>query len=114
MILTFTHPRGELLYSLYVLSQGDNMGRTVPTYRMVLEWKIWEWNRIRRFLSKESQEALDSVLFKARHHADAASFATFVDPAQAMYLCILMETERELWEMKMEICKEIFDRNMIT
>lgn len=90
------------------------MGRTVPTYRMVLEWKIREWSRIRRFLSKESQEALDSVLFKARRHADAASFATFVDPAQAMYLCILMETERELWEMKKEICVEIFERNLMT
>ena len=47
-------------------------------------------------LNKESQDAFDRVLLKARRHADAASYQGFVDPVYGMLLAVFLEMEKEL------------------
>ena len=43
------------------LPQEDPMGRTVPTFTMVLQQEMDSWSKFRRGLRREDQEALDEL-----------------------------------------------------
>ena len=47
------------------------MGRTVPTFRMVLEQEIASWAEFRRALRPDDQENFDQIMNAARLRADA-------------------------------------------
>jgi hypothetical protein len=50
------------------------MGRTVPTYRTVLEAQISDWQGFRKALRKEDQVEFDRLRDKARGLASAAGY----------------------------------------
>src|SRR3990172_6061114 len=50
-----------------------NMGRTVPSFRMLLEGIIEELSVFRRALRGEDKEAFDSLMNKAREHASSCT-----------------------------------------
>ena len=79
------------------------MGRTVRTYRTVLEELIADWERFRKALRKEDREAFDRLMEKARTHASAASYDARVDPSESLVMSILVELERELAELRIEL-----------
>jgi hypothetical protein len=79
------------------------LGRTVPTYRNVLENLIKEWQEFKRALRKEDREAFDRLIEKARMHASAASYETRLDPMESMFMSILLEQEKEIQELKEKI-----------
>ncbi|MBN1456007.1 MAG: hypothetical protein JW945_07135 [Methanomicrobia archaeon] len=79
------------------------MGRTVRTYRTVLEELIADWERFRKALRKEDREAFDRLMGKARAHASAASYDARVDPSESLFMSILVEQERELAELRTEL-----------
>jgi len=66
------------------------MGRTVPTFRMVLESVIAEWNGFRRALRKDERAAFDQMMKRAREHAAAATFSARLNPTEAMFMAILL------------------------
>ena len=72
------------------------MGRTIPTYRLHLESILNEWMDYRRALREKDREAFDRLLFKARQHASAASYAAHLDPTDQAFLSILLEMEKDL------------------
>jgi hypothetical protein len=82
------------------------LGRTVPTYRNVLENLIREWQEFKRALRKEDREVFDRLIEKARLHASAASYEARLDPMESMFMSILLEQEKEIQELK-EKLKEI-------
>jgi hypothetical protein len=76
------------------------MGRTLPTYRQVLENIILEWNRYRRALRKEDRALFEELMEKARKHASAAGYGVRVNPMESFFMSIILEIEKELKEIK--------------
>ena len=76
------------------------MGRTLPTFRMLLQMLEVQWAPYRRALRIEDREAFDAVMDKARRHASASSFMVDSDPMDALFMSVLVEQERELLELR--------------
>ncbi len=72
------------------------MGRTVPSFRMLLEEIIAELSIFRRALHGEDKPAFDRLMNKARKHASSCTVAPTLDPMDAVFLSILVEQEKEL------------------
>ncbi len=72
------------------------MGRTVPSFRMLLEEIIAELSIFRRALHGEDKAAFDRLMNKARKHASSCTVAPTLDPMDAVFLSILVEQEKEL------------------
>ena len=79
------------------------MGRTVRTYRTVLEDMIDEWSGFRKALRKEDQVAFDRLMERARMHASAASYDTRTDPVESLFMSILLEQEKEIAELRKKL-----------
>ena len=71
------------------------MGKTCPTYRMLLEDEIRSWETFRRALRKEDQEAFDRLMDMVRSHASASSNAARLNPFEAMVMAALVDLTRE-------------------
>lgn len=81
------------------------MGRTVPTYRNILENFVLEWQEFRKAFRKEDREAFDRLMEKARMHASAASYDARIDPTESMFMSILLEQEKEIGDLRKKIEK---------
>lgn len=76
------------------------MGRTVPTYRRVLEKVIRRWDNFRRALRKGDREIFDGMMNKARMHSSASTFNIHMDPTESMLMSIILEQEKEIVHLK--------------
>src|SRR3990170_3461206 len=72
------------------------MGRTVPSFRMLLEGIIEDLSVFRRALRGEDRLAFDSLMNKARAHASSCTVAPLLEPMDAVFLSILVEQEKEI------------------
>ncbi len=72
------------------------MGRTVPSFRMLLEGIVEELSAFRRALRGEDRNAFDSLMNKARGHASSCTVAPLLDPMEAVFLSILIEQQKEI------------------
>jgi hypothetical protein len=72
------------------------MGRTVPSFRMLLEGIIEELTVFRRALRGEDKAAFDGLMNKARSHASSCMVTPLFDPMDAVFLSILVEQEKEI------------------
>ncbi len=72
------------------------MGRTVPSFRILLEEIIVELSVFRRALRGEDKAAFDSLMNKARKHASSSTVAPTLDPMDAVFLSILIEQQKEI------------------
>lgn len=72
------------------------MGRTVPSFRMLLEGIITELSDFRRALRGNDRDAFDTLMNKARVHASSCTVVPTLDPMHAIFLSILVEQEKEL------------------
>ncbi len=81
------------------------MGRTVPTFTMVLQQEIDSWSKFRRALRKEDQDAMDE-LFRAAHMQLAGSaYAARPIPFESVAMSMLLAQQRAIKELKEEIEK---------
>ena len=76
------------------------MGRTVPSFRMLLEGIIMELSVFRRALRGEDRNAFDSLMNKARQHASSCTVAPLLDPMEAIFLSILVEQQKEISSLR--------------
>ncbi len=76
------------------------MGRTVPTYRTVLESIIKDWDRFRRALRKSERESFDRMMRHAREHSAAATMSARLNPTEALFMAVLLEHERTLEQLR--------------
>lgn len=74
-------------------------GRTVPTFRTLLEEMIKELSVFRRALRGEDRSAFDSLMNKAREHASSSTVAV-LDPMDSVFLSILIEHQKELSSLR--------------
>lgn len=71
------------------------MGRTVPSFRMLLEEIVMELSVFRRALRGKDIEAFDSLMNKARAHASSCTVAPLLEPMDAVFLSILVEQQKD-------------------
>lgn len=76
------------------------MGRTEPTFRLLIERIEAEWRDYRRGLTPREQDAFDALFQKARAHASASSNVGRVDPLESVLLSMLLEHELELRKLR--------------
>jgi hypothetical protein len=71
------------------------LGRTVPTYRMPLEFKIDRWKGFKKALSdKEEQEAFEELMDICRNNAMASSNACNPVIFEPMTMSILLVQQK--------------------
>ncbi len=71
------------------------MGKTCPTYRMLLEEEIRSWETFRRALRKEDREAYDKLMDRVRMHASASSNAARLNPFESLVMAALVDLMRD-------------------
>lgn len=71
------------------------MGRTCPTYRMLLESEIEGWRTFRDGLSDEDRSALEWIFDSARKRASACSAVCKLNPFETIVACALVALARE-------------------
>jgi len=76
------------------------MGRTLPTFRMLLQQLEVQWAPYRRALRIEDRDAFDAVMAQARQHAAASSFMVDADPMDALFMSVLVEQQRLIMELR--------------
>jgi len=72
------------------------MGRTVASFRNLLEEMIVELSVFRRALRGEDKAAFDTLMNRARNHASSCTVAPTLDPMDAVFLSILIEQQKEI------------------
>ena len=65
------------------------MGRTVPTFRNIIESFGWEWNDFKRALRNIDREAFEELMNHARRHASAGSNMSNPNPFEPVVMSIL-------------------------
>jgi hypothetical protein len=83
-----------------------HMGRTIPSFRMLLEGIIGELSDFRRALRGDDRAAFDSLMNKARIHASSCTVVPTLDPMEAIFLSILVEQEKEICSLREVLSKD--------
>jgi hypothetical protein len=69
------------------------MGKTVPSYRMAVEWEIDRWKAFREALpNEEEKEAFDAIMDICRNYASAGNCATNPIIFEPMIMSILFSS----------------------
>jgi hypothetical protein len=79
------------------------MGRTLPTYRMLLEEEGARWKDFRRALRKKDQEVFDELLKQARTHSSVSGYHVTTNIFEPMILTMLLEQKKEINRLKKEL-----------
>lgn len=82
------------------------MGRTVPTFRNIIESFGWEWNDFKRALKSIDREAFEELMNHARRHAAAGSNSSNPNPFEPVVMSILIEHEKTLRMLRKNVKRE--------
>jgi hypothetical protein len=69
------------------------MGRTVPTFRQLVDDAIARWAKFRRALRREDQEYFDRLFRRVRSYTQAATYQASDNPMEAILLSIALDQE---------------------
>lgn len=72
------------------------MGRTVPTFRQLIDDAIAQWSKFRRALRREDQEYFDRLFRRVRSYTQAATYQASDNPMEAILLSIALDQEKRL------------------
>ena len=82
------------------------MGKTVPTYRMALEFEIARWKGFRKALmSDEEKEAFDQLMDMCRNNSMASGAACSPVIFEPMAMSILLAQQKRLLQIEKELSK---------
>jgi hypothetical protein len=76
------------------------MGRTIPSYRIILEEGLKRWERFREALRIEERAIFQDMMDECRRHASAAGAACIPSETEAMFLTILFAHHKALKELE--------------
>lgn len=76
-----------------------NMGRTIPSYRDVIDDELSSLHKYRAALRKEDQELFDEMMSFAKFHISASSYSSRLNPFESIVLNILLEQHRLIKEL---------------
>ncbi len=72
------------------------MGRTVPTFRQLIEETAQRWTKFRRALRREDQQHFDRLFLCIRCYVQAATYQCNDNPMEAILLSITLDLEKRL------------------
>jgi hypothetical protein len=72
------------------------MGRTVPTFRKLIDDAMARWSKFRRALRREDQEYFDRLFRHVRSYTQAATYQASDNPMEAILLSIALDQEKRL------------------
>ena len=85
------------------------MGKTVPSYRMALEFEIATWRAYRKALpTDEDREAFDTVMDMCRSFASAGSNATNPILFEPMVVSIVVALQKNLTRLEYRLMAAIW------
>ncbi len=85
------------------------MGRTVPSYRMALEFEIDRWKPFRKAIqSRESREAFDGLMDACRNQAMAGSAACNPVLFEPMVMSIFLDQAVRMQAVEERLCDLIW------
>ncbi len=76
------------------------MGRTVPTFTMVLQQEMEGWSKFRRGLRREDQEAMDDLFRAARLQLAGSAYAARPIPFESIVMSMLVMQHRRIQELQ--------------
>lgn len=76
------------------------MGRTNPTFRMLLEAVKRRWGDYRRALRRRDKSHFDQLFEYADRHADAAGYLNTDDEMDPILFSMLLEQEKRIAELE--------------
>ena len=82
------------------------MGRTVPTFTMVIQAEMETWTKFRRGLRREDQEALDELFRAARLQLAGSAYAARPIPFESMVMSMLIMQQRMIKELRQRVALE--------
>jgi hypothetical protein len=87
------------------------MGKTVPSYRMAVEWEIDRWRAFREALSSgEEKEAFDAIMDMCRDFASAGSCATNPIIFEPMAMSILVGQQKKMQQLECKLNEAIWQK----
>ena len=78
------------------------MGRTVPTFTMVLQQEMDSWSKFRRGLRKEDQDALDDLFRVARLQLAGSAYAARPIPFESIVMAMLVAQQRKITALEQQ------------
>lgn len=82
------------------------MGRTVPTFTMVIQAEMETWSKFRRGLRKEDQEAMDDLFRAARLQLAGSAYAARPIPFESIIMSMLIMQQRMIGELRQRLAVE--------
>lgn len=79
------------------------MGRTVPTFRQLIEEAAQRWLKFRRALRQEDQAHFDRLFLRVRSYTQAATYQCHDNPMEAILLSIALDQEKRLSALEQQI-----------
>ena len=79
------------------------MGRTLPTFRVLLQSLEAEWSSFARALRAPEKRRFARLWQHARRHASASTYQAPVDPLHGVFFSILLEHEAELERLRAKL-----------
>lgn len=81
------------------------MGRTVPTFTMVIQQEMESWSKYRRGLRKEDQEALDELFRAARLQLAGSAYAARPIPFESIVMSMLIAQQRSIQDLRERVAR---------
>lgn len=81
------------------------MGRTVPTFTMVIQQEMESWTKYRRGLRKEDQEAFDELFRAARLQLASSAYAARPIPFESIAMSMMVMQQRAIQQLRERIEK---------
>ena len=75
------------------------MGRTIPSWRMILEEEFKRWRKFQEALRIDARETFEDLMNECRRYASAAGAAAFPIKMEGMLLSILFAHHKSLREL---------------
>ena len=72
------------------------MGRTVPSFRILINEEIIRWRDFRSNLSNEERKVFDDMMNSSKAHASASSCALQINVFQTLCISIILDHQNRL------------------
>ena len=79
------------------------MGKTIPSYRMILEREIERWRGFLNALRSDDKKAFEEMMNEYRCHASAAGAATRPIVSEAIFMSILLSHQKTINQIQTTI-----------
>ena len=81
------------------------MGRTIPSWRLVVNDELERIGRFRSFLRVEDKEIFDDLLRQCKHYAPYASTMASVVKEVPLMFSMLFGQHKMIWELEKRLAK---------